>query len=429
MTVRQKYDTKNERGIRVIVKRFRIGDRMISFCCYEACPDDAPIDIRTVVNTRLGHANEFMDKTYAAYHQAYPNVTRPKIYVYIRPDAIDDVNAFTDGRDIYLSAGVMIDMQSYISERLNTSRYDGREILPEELKVSAHNQIWKYLMELIVGHELAHIWNGHRSWKMNCVVNKISLSGRLMDDNDVLDEAVNTILKLDQENISLNNINVFADGTVLLSNNIDRNFLQQILEIDADCCAMCMVVNQMLRDTKKEMEEYVLKHNLSEKDYARGIIFYRSLTLGLITGAAGIMCGYFDSRIPGSTFARLSVLLASDHPINAIRFYKMLMCLHGLVRYYYKDEEIVSALMSEQDTFSVDIFMHKNGDKDFMNCYWLPVQTKEAQEFIVKLDEGWNQIRDSLQRFATLPLMEKIGEHNLRVFDESIWFDHAGKLI
>lgn len=411
----------------MIVKQFRMRNKLVPFCCYEACPDEAPIDIRTVVNSQLGHANEFLDKTYAAYSKVYPSVTRPKIYVYIRPDAIKDVNAFTDGQDIFLSAGVMIDMESYISERLNTNRYDGREILPEELMASTHNQIWKYLMELIVGHELTHIWNGHRSWKLNCLINKIPSVGRLMAADDVMDEAVTAELELEQNSIELDCINISADGNVTIINISDYNFLQQILEIDADCCSISMVVNKMLRETEIEMEEYAAKNGLSTSDHMRYSIFYRSMTLGLITGAAGIMCGYFDSRIPGSSFTRLSVLLASDHPINAIRFYKMQMAVFELLHSHYQDEEIVSALLSEQNTFSVDIFMHKNGVKDFNNCYWLPVHTKEAQEFIVKLEEGWNQIHDSLQRFALLPLPGKYSDSELKVFDESIWFDHSGK--
>lgn len=413
----------------MFVKRVRIRGKEIPFYCYETCPDDAPITIRTVVNSQLGHANEFMDKTYTAYHEAYPDVTRPNIYVYIRPDSLKDVNAFTDGQDIYLSAGVMIAMESYISERLNTTRYDGREILPKELQASAHNQIWKFLMELIVAHELTHIWHGHRRWKLSCLINGASAPARLIDDSDVLDEAVAVEPELEQKDIVLDSIHVSVDGKVSIFSVADYNFLQQILEIDADCCAISMVVNKMLRETELEMEEYAAKHNLTRNEHMNYSIFYRSMTLGLLTGAAGIMCGYFDSRVPGDSFTRLSVLLASDHPINAIRFYKMQMSVYELLHNYYQDEKIVSALLAEQNTFSVDIFMHKNGVKDFNNCYWLAVHAKEAQEFIVKLEEGWNQIHDSLQRFAMLPLPEKYSNSDLEVFDESVWFDRTGRPI
>jgi hypothetical protein len=130
---------------------------------------------------------------------------------------------------------------------------------------------------------------------------------------------------LEQNGIELDNINISTDGNVTIFNVADYNFLQRILEIDADCCAISMVVNKMLRETEIEMKEYAVKHGLSTSDHIRYSIFYRSMTLGLITGAAGIMCGYFESRIPGAFFTRLSVILSSDHPINAIRFYKMQM--------------------------------------------------------------------------------------------------------
>ena len=138
------------------------------------------------------------------------------------------------------------------------------------------------------------------------------------------------------------------------------------------------------------------------------------------------MCGFFDSRRIGKNFDRLAELLASDHPVPAIRFYKMHATLIEAVHNFYSDESMADTLLSQTNTFAIDIFMNDGSSVDFRNCFWAPVQTKEAQDFITLLERGWNLIHDSLQRCSTIDIPLKYTEEDLFIYEDMIWYDKHG---
>ena len=90
---------------------------------------------------------------------------------------------------------------------------------------------------------------------------------------------------------------------------------------------------------------------------------------------------------------------------------------------------MAALLLSSTDAFSVDIIMHKNQTIDIRNCFWAPVQTKEAQDFIVLLEKGWNTIHDSLQSFALLDIPNKFSAEDLLIPDSLVWFDRNGNFV
>ena len=146
-------------------------------------------------------------------------------------------------------------------------------------------------------------------------------------------------------------------------------------------------------------------------------------------GAAALMLGYFDSRTGAESFEQLKELLKSNHPIPAIRYFKIKSTLIECISKLYKDDEVVSLLLSDVDAFSIDIFMHKNGDMDIRNCFWASALTQKAQEYIVQLEKGWNLIHDSLQCVANVNIADKFSPDSLLLFDEMIWFDEKGTII
>lgn len=78
------------------------------FHCYTSCPDEAGIELCTIVNTALDELNKLLDNTYNTYKNRFHKVTRPILYVYLREDDVANINAFTDGKDIYLSVAAMM---------------------------------------------------------------------------------------------------------------------------------------------------------------------------------------------------------------------------------------------------------------------------------------------------------------------------------
>ena len=146
-------------------------------------------------------------------------------------------------------------------------------------------------------------------------------------------------------------------------------------------------------------------------------------------GAASLMLGFFDSRTAEGSFEELKHLLKSNHPIPAIRYYKIKSTLIEYVSELYKDEEVVSLLLSNMDTFSIDVFMHKDSDIDIRNCFWAPAQTKKAQDYIIQLEKGWNIIHDSLQHVSSMNIASRFSFDDLLLVDDMVWFDENGNLI
>lgn len=171
-----------------------------------------------------------------------------------------------------------------------------------------------------------------------------------------------------------------------------------------------------IANLQKEMEPIVNAYaNDPEKgeNKFRAIISCHRYLLGLIAGASGLMCGFFDGQRTEASFEKLSLLLDSDHPIPAVRFFKMNLTMNEMICTIFKDSDVAELLLSGTDAFSVDIFMHKDHTMNIKNCFWAPVQTKEAQDFIVLLEKGWNIIHDSLQSFTLLDIPSKFSAEDL----------------
>lgn len=409
-----------------MIKEFYFGKEKRIVHCYHECPDVAGIELQTIVNSALRQLNKLLDDTYNVYKTKYQAITRPNLYAYICESNIKEVNAFTDGVDIYISVACMISMHSYIKERLNTDKFNGEKLLPVGLEQSSEIRIYKNILELIVAHELAHIWHRHGVWK------KSALQAETLSTSNYEDTVFSETVIVNGEpdmvaegSYSVANL-VSINGKILLNNPLDPNYIQQILEVDADCCAVQIVLMHLQREVDSIVQKNLCGTEDENKKEIRAIISYHSYLIGLLMGAAGIMCGFFDSQRLGKPFDRLSVLLLSGHPVPAIRFIKMHETLLGLVHQYYSEETVADILLSQTSAFAIDIFMHDGTSKDLKNCFWAPAQTKEAQEFISYLEQGWNLIRDSLQQYALVDLPHKYPQNDMIVDSSMIWYDKYG---
>ena len=404
-------------------KQFLFDNKLINVYCYDRVPTDQPEDIQVVLNHGLDVANQLIEYVYNLYRPQYAQLTKPNVFLCFREDNIADINAFTDGKDIYLEAGIIVGMNSYISERLTTDRYDGSKLFMENLETASKLKIQDYLLELIVAHELTHIWHNHKTWKNNEL--KIGTSSNVFI-NDIFQE------KAGSSDDTFIEAAINIDSLFSLTNiqtKVQYNFVQQILELDCDCCAVSIIINKMLQETELECATSATTHGFDQNKHMNFSIWYRSNLIGFILAASGLMCGFFNRRYQTNSFASLNNLLSSGHPIPAIRFYKMQLTINTMLYNYYEYEEIVSRLLREENTYSIEIFMHQNGIKNINNCFWLPVYTQEAQKHISLLEAGWNIIHDSLQKYSIIKLPSKFTLEDLEIPPENIWFDKSGKLI
>lgn len=143
------------------------------------------------------------------------------------------------------------------------------------------------------------------------------------------------------------------------------------------------------------------------------------------------MCGFFDREIfKGDYFRSLNCLDSFSHPLPSIRFYKMKLTINTVLYTIFDEEQIVSELLADDYTFRTEIFSHdEDGNKDTRNCFWAPVFTKEAQEHIVKLEEGWNTIHDTVALFSKMAVPEKFSAESMIIPEGNILFDRTGRWI
>ena len=125
-----------------MVKKMQLGTKTLH--CFSECPDIAGVELQTVINSALRQLNMLIDNTYNAYKSKYPMATRPKLYVYIVENKIDEINAFTDGQDIYIAAACMIgfrvlDMSKEKNRRILIDMFINRIYLYDDKLVSTFN--------------------------------------------------------------------------------------------------------------------------------------------------------------------------------------------------------------------------------------------------------------------------------------------------
>ncbi len=405
-----------------MIKQLQFENEIRTIHYYTDCPDDVGIELKTIVQEAKQDLNTLLDETYAMYHAKFSAVTRPNLYFYIYPEDLGEVNAFTDSRDIFLSVACLVAMHSFIQERLDTTRIDGSSLVPEGMETTASAYIYRYVLRLIVAHELTHIWHRHGLWKHNTL---LSASAHRLE-SAVFSEQVRVDAFAEAADLWSPASLVQTGGKLILENQWEANYIQQILEIDSDCCAVCIVLAHLQREITRLQEEVLTDNRQEDAHSLRGLIDYHSFMLGMVIGAAGIMCGFFDSLRTGKPFDRLSQLLSGDHPVPALRFTKMHMTLLTMIHQVFEDDDLANLLLSQTDAFAIDIFMHDGSSVSLANCFWAPAQTQEGQNYLTLLERGWNMIHDSLQQYALLPLPDKYTESEMLIYQDMIWFDRDG---
>ena len=378
--------------------------------------------MQVVFNTCLKNANDFIEYAYSRYKLAFDKITKPNVYLCFDPNDVSRINAFTDGSDIFVYGAAFIGMGSYITERLSTDNTDGSKILIEGMEDASIMKIRDYLIEVIVAHELIHIWHSHGVWRRTV----LPISETDYDEAVLFDE----ITGISEDNSS-SSFPIMSDNLFGSLSSNQKNLIQQVLEIDSDCGAINLVLKKIIDDAAPIVREAAREQGEEKQRKLEFSIFYQRKLIGFLVAASGLMCGFFDREIfKGDYFRSLNCLDSFSHPLPSIRFYKMKLTINTVLYTIFDEEQIVSELLADDYTFRTEIFSHgEDGNKDTRNCFWAPVFTKEAQEHIVKLEEGWNTIHDTVALFSKMAVPEKFSAESMITPEGNILFDRTGRWI
>lgn len=273
--------------------------------CYESVPEDQSIETRTVFNHCLKVARDMIDYAYNTFKPQFPKITKPNVYLCFLPNDVTVVNAFTDGKDIYMFGAVFLGMESYINERLDTLMEDP-EIFLEGLEAESKRKIRENLIELIVSHELMHIWHGHVQW-MNTIM---PISGN-EKKAEIIDEAITY-----SDNFKSVGFPELEAGLFRIVEPNQEMLLHQVIEIDSDCGAITLMMMKLFNEVAPYIRKVTEASDEERKNIINSTALYQQKSIGLIIAAAGLMCGYFDRRMfGGNHFASLKYLNSGDHPL------------------------------------------------------------------------------------------------------------------
>lgn len=387
--------------------------------CYKKVPDDQSIEMKTVFNACLKIANDFVDFAYEINKTRFPKIAKPEIYLCLLENDIKRINAFTDGKDIYLYAAIFLGMNDYIDERLDTINPDGSSIFAKGLETDSKLKIQQYLIEIIVAHELIHIWHNHMVWRIKYLPIENTKLSTLEEVNLINDD----YSSVDFPELQTELFNILYPN--------QNNLIQQVLEMDSDCGAINLVMQRLFNEIAPHIREAETFEGQDKDKRIKSTVWYQRNMIGFIIAAAGLMCGFFDRKLySGDYFRSLQFLNSGTHPLPSIRFYKMKLTINTVLFHMYQDEGIVDDLLEDEFTFRNTIFSHnQSGEKSDLNCFWTPVFTQVAQEHVVKLEKGWNTIRDSIEKVAFFAVAPSYSEESLAIPEENIIFDSNGEWI
>lgn len=349
-----------------------------------------------------------LDYIYGLMKLHFSGAYMPPLYIIKR----EDVNAFalatsyTSGM-IFVTHGLIQKGAELIEQRYRNEIFQRYGLLKAVDPEIARSGIRVYLWRYIVLHELYHLWDRHSVWKKKYkfnengeLISRTSINANSID-NDIIAETVTHS----------------ADCDCLTDEQIQSNLTQQVLELDADSSAVCMLVNLMMIDT----DARVKAGSLREED-KKGHI---QIELALMMGALSAAFCLFDGNA-GAKFDKLSNLKDSTHPIPSIRMLYAEEIADGCLHYYFKDTDEITFLELEWQKLICDVDADYNGKVDFGQVFYFTAYTRAAQEHLSILKKRMIAIYDTLQPLALCNFAEKLADEDAEVDELMIWFDDNG---
>lgn len=353
------------------------------------------------LKSALEMMNECMDYIYALTHPSNPKTFRPQIYL----SASTDINAVSTQKDIVVYAGLIFNVIKLINEKYTDEILDKYEILKslnkEEIRAGLRVYTWRF----IVLHELFHIWHSHLAWLYKY---KITAAGKI-ETRIVTDEESNLKKEIFEE--------VSSDALSMASED-DRQLLltYQAIELDADTCALSMIINMLMKDARTRSE---CGRITNEEEYV-------TAEIGLIMGAMATAFSLFDGNA-GAKFELLKKDLDNmDHPISAIRMYVAEEVADGMLWKYYPEKEKHFEIEKAWQHIVCDIEPYYDGKVDMGRVFYYTAYTEKAQKHLEKLRYHFNNMRGTLEKITLCTLAEKMEDEDIKFDPQTVWFTDEG---
>lgn len=346
--------------------------------------------------------NDCMDYIYDLVHSLNPKTFRPKIYL----STSDEINAFSTKKDIIVHAGLVFNVIKLINEKYTDSVLDKYNILEslsrDEIRVGIRVYVWRF----IVLHELFHIWHSHLEW--------LYKYGKMAGDN-----AENKIAEDEGdyfENRMLEEVN--HESLSILSEE-DRQLLvtYQAIELDADTCALSMLINMLMKDANERLECGCIEN---EEEYI-------TAETGLIMGAMATVFSLFDGNA-GAKFELLKKDLDNmTHPIPALRMYVSEEVVDGMLWKYYPEKEKHFEIEKVWKHIVCDVEPYYEGKVDMGHVFYYTAYTEKAQRHLEKLRYHFNNMRETLEKITLCRLAEKMEDEEIKFDPQVVWFTDDGE--
>lgn len=345
--------------------------------------------------------NDCVDFIYEQVHLSNPKTFKPKIYFSMS----DEINAVSMQREIIVHAGLVFSVIKLIDEKYTDEVLDKYEIVKSLSKKEIRAGLRVYTWRFIVLHELIHIWHSHLAW-----LNKYKINAAGNIETKIAEDKGNNDKQEIGEKVNINVLNIASEEVRQLL------LTYQAIELDADTCALSMLINMLMKDTCTR----------KERGYITNEDEYITAEIGLIMGAMATIFSLFDGNA-GAKFELLkSDLDNMDHPIPAIRMYVAEEVADGMLWKYYPDKEKHFAIEKAWQHIVCDIEPYYEGEVDMGRVFYYTAYTEKAQRHLEKLRFHFNTMRETLEKLTLYILAEKMEDEDIKFDSQMVWFTDTG---
>ena len=210
---------------------------------------------------------------------------------------------------------------------------------------------------------------------------------------------------------------VCSDALSIVSEEDKQRLLTyQAIELDADTCALSMIINMLMEDAQVRSERGLIT-NKEE---------YITAEIGLIMGAMATVFSLFDGNA-GAKFELLKNNLdIMDHPIPAIRMYVAEEVADGVLWNYYPEKEEHFQIKKAWQRIVCNVEPYYDGKVDLGHVFYYTAYTEKAQKHLEKLRYHFNNMRETLEKITLCRLSEKMEDEDIRFDPQMVLFTDDG---
>ena len=353
------------------------------------------------VASALEMMNDCLDYIYNWVKSIHSGVFCPELYA----SASKAVNACARDKCIYIYSGLVMEVVDVIENKYTEEVLDKYSILKSldrpQILAGLRVYTWRY----VVLHELFHLWHSHLDWKKRY---------RFVDDRKIVAWLAEDSFS-ESEEVMEEAVSYIKNGTVSPEFRQLR-ITQQALELDADCCAISMMINMLMRDADARFSQGMIRDK-------KGYIISQ---IGLMMGALSTAFSIFD----GNAGAQFEILKEDldymSHPIPAIRMYVAEEVADAMLCKYYPDRNESFEIEKEWLHIVCDVEPYYEGKVDMGRVFYFTAYTERAQKHLAKLRYRLKDMRSSLESLVVYPLAEEMEDENIEYDSQVIRFSDGG---